>query len=338
VGQSGLTGGVVRWGEIRGLAHLPHIPFFPVYFGKFHSDNHRMIPFCDLLSDLAQCAFRASVLSGAIVSLSIEAGAQSSPVSLPFPSPLMVDGSFFNSQDGDTPEQEPLQLNYTLTSTSGITDGLSSGSYSYSKTGTDKATLRVNVSYSEDGCSEQSELTYQFIFSTDNTGTCTFSGTYNGIDSEDGPYSGVISQGTGTFSLVATARTVEEWRDFHFETTEGTGDAANNFDFDGDGMSNLLEYALGTSPVDPDSVINLAPTITESGGQRYLTLSITKDPGAKEINYEMEVSSQLTGQWLSGGGSTTEVSNTSTTLSVRDSTPVSPFQPRRFIRLRVSEK
>lgn len=42
--------------------------------------------------------------------------------------------------------------------------------------------------------------------------------------------------------------TIESWRQTHFGTTENSGNAANDFDFDNDGLVNLLEYAFGQDP------------------------------------------------------------------------------------------
>jgi hypothetical protein len=45
---------------------------------------------------------------------------------------------------------------------------------------------------------------------------------------------------------------IELWRLTHFGTTEGTGTAANSADPDGDGIPNILEYALGSNPLVAD--------------------------------------------------------------------------------------
>ena len=58
------------------------------------------------------------------------------------------------------------------------------------------------------------------------------------------------SVGTG-YSSVGTFTTLnllESWRQQHFGLTSNTGTAADTFDFDGDGLSNLLEWALGLDP------------------------------------------------------------------------------------------
>ena len=41
---------------------------------------------------------------------------------------------------------------------------------------------------------------------------------------------------------------IEAWRQSYFGTTANTGNAANDFDFDKDGLVNLLEYAFGQDP------------------------------------------------------------------------------------------
>ncbi len=55
--------------------------------------------------------------------------------------------------------------------------------------------------------------------------------------------------GTGQFRVTVTPLTAEEqWRYENFGTAENSGPSAPNGDWDGDGVSNLLELAFGTSP------------------------------------------------------------------------------------------
>ena len=42
---------------------------------------------------------------------------------------------------------------------------------------------------------------------------------------------------------------LQQWRTFHFGTASNSGDAADGFDFDQDGLSNFLEFALATNPL-----------------------------------------------------------------------------------------
>lgn len=275
-----------------------------------------------------------------VTSIFSVAHGQPAPASLPFPGPLSFLGTYYDTDD-DSPGENSLLRRYTLTSATGITDvpsgDSSTGTYSYSRTGSDTGQVVINVSASDgEGNSETSQITYLLKFTTVSSGTCTFSGNYSGVD-EDGSYSESVYGGTGTFYLDLVPQTLEEWRLENFGTEEATGDAANNFDFDNDGIPNLVEYALGTSPKDPSSAAPPISDLTTTGGDQYLSLSITKPQGVTGVTYRVEVSSSLTGGWSSAEDSVVIITDDTNTLTVRDKTPVSPGQPQRFIRLRVDE-
>src|SRR5262249_47978116 len=95
----------------------------------------------------------------------------------------------------------------------------------------------------------------------------------------------------------------------------------------GDGISNLMKYALNLNP--KTSGIGGLPTLslTSSNGQRYLTLTYTKVISATDITYLPEVTSDLH-SWNSGAGYTSTISITNNgdgktqTVVVEDVTPV----------------
>ena len=62
---------------------------------------------------------------------------------------------------------------------------------------------------------------------------------------------------------------IAAWRQFHFQTTENTGSAANAEDPDGDGLTNAREYIMGTVPTQSDGA---SPLVATSGGGDF-TLS-----------------------------------------------------------------
>lgn len=102
-------------------------------------------------------------------------------------------------------------------------------------------------------------------------------------------------------------------------------------DPDGDGISNLMEYALGLDPMVGD-VQNLPQGVVEGD---YLTLAVTKNEEAIGVEYVVEVSSDLM-NWEAGSEFTTELESSATMLKVRDNAIWSGAD-RRFIRLRVTE-
>ncbi len=106
----------------------------------------------------------------------------------------------------------------------------------------------------------------------------------------------------------------------------------------GDGMPNLMKYALGLDPTKVDAAMG-APVVGKSGGGN-LTITYITPPGLTDITYIVEVSSDLV-NWSSGPSATATVSSTNLNqqqvqIVIRDLTPVSGTA-RRFIRLRVTQ-
>ena len=121
-----------------------------------------------------------------------------------------------------------------------------------------------------------------------------------------------------------------DWRYLYFGTTANTGNAADTANPAGDGIPNLLKYALGLDPTKPETNPE-----TEDTSTGYLQLTVPKNPNATDITYSVQVTSDLTdpSSWTSTG--TTVVQNITSLLQVRDNTPVSGAA-KRFIRLQIS--
>jgi hypothetical protein len=114
-----------------------------------------------------------------------------------------------------------------------------------------------------------------------------------------------------------------------------TGPTANPA---GDGMTNLMKYALGLDPTQVDAAAG-APVVGKTSGGN-LTLTCVTPPGLSDITYIVEVSSDLQ-TWNSGPSFTATVSVTNLDAQhvktvVEDLTPISGTA-RRFIRLRVTQ-
>ncbi len=101
----------------------------------------------------------------------------------------------------------------------------------------------------------------------------------------------------------------------------------DNADPDFDGCDNLTEYALGLEPLIPS--LNGLPGLI--GSPDYLTLDVQRNPAATDVNYIIEVGSDLT-DW--SDLETTILQDTPTWLQARDNIPLSSGL-RRFIRLRL---
>lgn len=109
-----------------------------------------------------------------------------------------------------------------------------------------------------------------------------------------------------------------------------TGEQADPVaDPDGDGISNLLEYATGSDP----RVGGMTPvTLALQGGVLTLTFPRIADP---DLIYTVEASNDLTGVWepvVAEGNPSTGAANAGGSITITDTVDASP---RRFLRLRV---
>lgn len=128
---------------------------------------------------------------------------------------------------------------------------------------------------------------------------------------------------------------LESWRLRYFGITTNTGNAADTFDFDKDGMANLLEYGLGSTPTSGTNDALHTILIERLGGLDYLTATITRPFGEEDITYTLGVSADLV-QWDFGASFSTILVDTPSTLKIRDNAFVT-VGGRRFVRLRVTK-
>ena len=132
------------------------------------------------------------------------------------------------------------------------------------------------------------------------------------------------------------------WQAKYFMGMQLTNPAVsgNAADPDGDGIPNLLEYALNLSPTTPG--VTGLPTVgtTAIGGSTYLTLTFTKVIANTDISYVPQVSGDLA-TWNSGANyvaavsTTNNMDNLTQTVVVRDLMPMTGAG-QRFIRLAVT--
>lgn len=123
---------------------------------------------------------------------------------------------------------------------------------------------------------------------------------------------------------------IQQWRYDNFGSAANSGNAADTANPAGDGINNLLKYALNLNPLATQS--NPVTVDTTTG---YLRLTTPKRSGATDVTYSVQVNDDLTNAagWTTSG--TVELSNTSTQLQVRDGVPLSGGG-KRFIRLQIS--
>ena len=135
---------------------------------------------------------------------------------------------------------------------------------------------------------------------------------------------------SGTVAASATTWTaLQAWRVSNSLAVDGSGTAANTADPDGDGLKNLLEYALGGTPTDatsapvPTAALLPAPSST-------LTLTFFRALPASELTYTVQASSDLTA-WSDLAVNPGTVGQD---ITVTDSPPAGAS--RRFLRLKVA--
>lgn len=162
-----------------------------------------------------------------------------------------------------------------------------------------------------------------------------------------------VGSGVSGWSSVATAAPylpsdVAGWRYLHFGAAATEEDGGDLADPDGDGLPNLLEYALGSSPLDPHGE-GFAPEVgvREVGGEKHLTLTFTRDTTARHLRHRVESTDDLVaGEWTSHDplDATNQLERHDDTpapglqrIVFRDPRPLSE-SARRFLRLRVERE
>lgn len=128
------------------------------------------------------------------------------------------------------------------------------------------------------------------------------------------------------------AQPITDWREDYFETTENTGDAADDADPDGDGVENILEFATGSDPTDGSTVET--PVSPPIDGMIQFTYTRNKLAMA-ELAYAVEWSDDLNGTWSSNGVSEEVAAEDGALQTVVATLPAGP-ENRRFVHLKVT--
>lgn len=150
----------------------------------------------------------------------------------------------------------------------------------------------------------------------------------------------------GQIVITYSAIPLLTWKNTYFLSVDNTGDSADTFDYEGDGFSNLVEYALGGDPKVPDAT-TIAPVVEISENQ--IQISFKCDAAKTDISYIVQASPDLSaGSWVdiaksTGGAPIEPISSLSAVLdsrlgarmvTVTDSTFI-PIGGKRFLRVKI---
>ena len=144
--------------------------------------------------------------------------------------------------------------------------------------------------------------------------------------------------GVGVLGLLdsSSLTPLQAWRNIYFSNPSDVGAGADGNRPAGDGLPNLVKYALGLPPLLTATPAQLpAGSLLPSGGQKYLTLTVNRVANPSDVTCTVQVSSNLLTGWVSGAPYTVTLTNTASQLVVRDNTPV-PSATARYIRLVVT--
>lgn len=128
--------------------------------------------------------------------------------------------------------------------------------------------------------------------------------------------------------VVQPGSPLERWRLDHFGDVRNTGRAADLADSDGDGSSNLLEYAASMNPNATDK----GPVTSRSDGDT-LEFVYTKNKAATDVTCTVEWRDDMS-TWNTVGVTSSILSETETIQQIKASVPVGAVQ--RFMRLKVT--
>ncbi len=132
----------------------------------------------------------------------------------------------------------------------------------------------------------------------------------------------------------------EDWRTANFSAEDAEDDSVSGPQADpaGDGVANLIKYALGLDPHTPAAAGDLAvEEVREIDGERYLTLTFTRPDSIDDIAYTVQGSDDLAGwpdEAVRVDALTESHGDGTTTYVYRDGQPLGDAE-RRFLRLNV---
>ena len=108
-------------------------------------------------------------------------------------------------------------------------------------------------------------------------------------------------QGGGVVYRITPPPPISDWKEYHLSDAN----SPDLGDFDGDGVTNLIEYAFLTSPDIADAENAPTASITNFNDESRLTIQVPRDPAHSDITVIVEVSETLlSGSWTTLASST----------------------------------
>jgi uncharacterized delta-60 repeat protein len=217
-----------------------------------------------------------------------------------------------NTQFGPVAVNEPKVLTYTVRNTGGASlTGLS-----ITKDGSEAVDFTVG-SLGATTLATGASTTFTITFMPSDFGLRRAALHLASSDYDETPFD-ISLEGTGVSAQ-------ESWRNTHFGTTGNSGNAADGFDLDKDGLVNLIEYAFGLNPTLGNSA--QLPQGQMVGNAYQITFATPV--GVTGIVYEAEwTATMLPGDW-------TPIPDTGIAPQHAFSVPVSG-NPNAFVRLKVT--
>jgi subtilisin family serine protease len=169
----------------------------------------------------------------------------------------------------------------------------------------------------------------QFAWSVSGGGSINSTGSFTAGAIPGGPFlvTAALAGRQAQAEVWVRARTIYEWR-------QATGAGSDLSDDDGDGILNLLEYALGGNPFVPGTATLPQAALSAIDGVTFLSLSWERPAGIEDLIYIVEASSDLN-VWapLDSDRIFVEAIGAMERVTAIDSSPMEESQ--RFMRLQV---
>jgi lysophospholipase L1-like esterase len=154
----------------------------------------------------------------------------------------------------------------------------------------------------------------------------------DGVHPNQAGYNAIAS---GWFDAMKQLPLLDSWRILHFGSATASGIAADLADPDGDGDSNLMEYAFGTHPNSNNPRPVSATSITDNGAA-YLAITFPRRKHA-DVRYIVEVSTDLL-SWSADtqqSGPPASLNQDMEQVTFRDR-QTSSIHEKRFMRVRIA--